>query len=109
MSVICNGCEEATGAGRPQDRSDWPIDSQSEQYRCEAVLREACECLKIPGRFTSVSAWTDLVAQGDSGGVASSKWLIEHLLRAENTDRAIRSVSHQMYAGRTGETEKIVR
>ena len=41
------------------------------------------------------SAWTDLMAQGTSS-TASSKWLIEHLLREEQTDRAMRSVSHQM-------------
>ena len=46
-----------------------------------------------------VSAWTDLVALGDAG-VASSKWLIEHLLQAEHTDRAMRSISHQMKAAR---------
>ena len=32
--------------------------------------------------------------------MASSKWLIEHLLRAEYTDRAMRSVSHQMTAAK---------
>lgn len=46
-----------------------------------------------------VSAWTDLLAQGEDS-VASSKWLIEHLLRAEYTDRAMRSVSHQMTAAK---------
>ena len=46
-----------------------------------------------------VSAWTDLVALGDAG-VSSSKWLIEHLLQAEHTDRAMRSISHQMNAAR---------
>jgi DNA replication protein DnaC len=46
-----------------------------------------------------VSAWTDLLEQGESM-VASSKWLIEHLLRAEHTDRAMRSVSHQMNAAK---------
>ena len=44
-------------------------------------------------------AWTDLVAQGEHV-VSSSKWLIEHLLRAEHTDRAMRSVSHQMNAAK---------
>ena len=33
-------------------------------------------------------AWTDLVAQGASS-TASSRWLIEHLLQAETTDRAM--------------------
>lgn len=46
-----------------------------------------------------VSAWNDLVALGESG-VATSKWLIEHLLQAEHTDRAMRSISHQMKAAR---------
>ncbi len=45
------------------------------------------------------SAWTDLMAQG-STSIESSKWLIEHLLQAETTDRAMRSVSHQMSAAK---------
>ena len=46
-----------------------------------------------------VGAWTDLMAQGESQ-VASSKWLIEHLLQAEHTDRSMRSISHQMKAAK---------
>ncbi len=46
-----------------------------------------------------VAAWSDLMAQGESS-TASSKWLIEHLLQAEHTDRAMRSVSHQMHAAK---------
>ncbi len=50
-------------------------------------------------------AWADLVEQGkilgqESAGLDSSRWLIEHLLQAEGTDRAMRSVSHQMHAAR---------
>ena len=41
------------------------------------------------------SAWTDLMTQG-AASTESSRWLIEHLLQAETTDRAMRSVSHQM-------------
>ena len=48
--------------------------------------------LRLHGMAT---AWTDLMAQGGSS-VTTSKWLIEHLLREEHTDRAMRSVSHQM-------------
>jgi DNA replication protein DnaC len=44
-------------------------------------------------------AWAELAEQGDAG-IGSSRWLIEHLLQAENTDRAMRSVSHQMHAAR---------
>ncbi len=45
-------------------------------------------------------AWADLVEQGGSSGVESSRWLLEHLLQAEATDRAMRSVSHQMHVAR---------
>ena len=45
-------------------------------------------------------AWADLVELGGNAGIESSRWLIEHLLQAEGTDRAIRSVSHQMHAAK---------
>ena len=45
-------------------------------------------------------AWADLVEQGGGAGVESSRWLIEHLLQAEGTDRAMRSVSHQMHTAK---------
>ena len=45
-------------------------------------------------------AWADLVEQGGNAGIDTSRWLIEHLLQAESTDRAMRSVSHQMHAAR---------
>lgn len=45
-------------------------------------------------------AWGDLVEQGGSAGLDSSRWLIEHLLQAEGTDRAMRSISHQMHAAK---------
>ena len=45
-------------------------------------------------------AWADLVEQGGNAGIEASRWLIEHLLQAEGTDRAMRSVSHQMKAAR---------
>jgi DNA replication protein DnaC len=40
-------------------------------------------------------AWAELMAQGESS-TATSRWLIEHLLQEEHTDRAMRSVRHQM-------------
>ena len=46
------------------------------------------------------SAWADLVEQGTHPGLDTSRWLIEHLLQAETTDRAMRSVSHQMHAAK---------
>ena len=45
--------------------------------------------------YGMVSAWTDLMAQGATS-TESVKWLIEHLLQAENNDRGMRSIRHQM-------------
>jgi len=40
-------------------------------------------------------AWEELAAGG-----GTSRWLIEHLLQAERTDRALRSIGYQMHAAR---------
>jgi len=45
-------------------------------------------------------AWSDLVEQGTNTDLDASRWLLEHLLQAESTDRAMRSVNHQMHAAR---------
>lgn len=45
-------------------------------------------------------AWSDLVEQRTNAGLDSSRLLLDHLLQAEDTDRAMRSVSHQMHAAR---------
>jgi DNA replication protein DnaC len=62
-------------------------------------MRDLIVELKALRLHGMASAWTDLQAQGESG-LAASTWLIEHLLQAENTDRALRSVSHQMHAAK---------
>jgi DNA replication protein DnaC len=45
-------------------------------------------------------AWADLNEQGDCSEAASSRWLLEHLLQAEVTDRAMRSVNYQMHTAK---------
>ena len=48
-------------------------------------------------------AWTDLTAQEGvptDVGLQTSRWLIEHLLQAEHTQRAMASVRHQMKAAK---------
>ena len=62
--------------------------------RCDVTTE-----LKELRLYGMVGAWADLMTQGETS-IASSKWLIEHLLQAENTDRAMRSVSHQLKAAR---------
>jgi DNA replication protein DnaC len=46
------------------------------------------------------SAWGDLMAQGGGASIEPSRWLIEHLLQAEDVDRHMRSIAHQMKAAR---------
>ncbi len=62
-------------------------------------MRDVTTELKELRLHGMVGAWTDLVALGTSSTEAS-KWLIEHLLQAEHTDRAMRSVRHQMNAAK---------
>ena len=44
-------------------------------------------------------ARVDLTEQRAIGALEASRWLLEHLLEAENTDRVIRSVRHQLNTG----------
>ncbi|NMM38344.1 MAG: ATP-binding protein [Glaciimonas sp.] len=62
-------------------------------------MRDVAKELKDLRLYGMVSAWMDLMEQGETS-TASSKWLIEHLLQAENTDRGMRSIRHQMTAAK---------
>lgn len=46
------------------------------------------------------SGYAELLENGGEATISSSQWLIEHLLKAETTDRAMRSVRYQMQAAR---------
>jgi DNA replication protein DnaC len=46
------------------------------------------------------AAWADLTEQGGDTTLAASRWLVEHLLQAEEADRAMRSIAHQMKSAR---------
>ena len=52
----------------------------------------ACTAWPAPGPIWSSKAATP--------ASTASRWLLEHLLQAETTDRAMRSVSHQMHAAK---------
>ena len=62
-------------------------------------MRDVAAELKDLRLHGMVDAWAELMAQGESS-YASSQWLIEHLLRAENNDRGMRSIIHQMNAAK---------
>ena len=59
-------------------------------------MRELIAELKGLRLHGMACAWAELVEQGGSAAVESSRWLLEHLLQAESTDRAMRSVRYQM-------------
>ena len=63
-------------------------------------MRDLAVELKQMRLHGMAGAWTDLVEQGTHPGLDTSRWLLEHLLQAETTDRALRSVNHQMHAAR---------
>lgn len=46
------------------------------------------------------AAWAELTTQGGASALDSSRWLIEHLLQAEDVDRHLRSIAHQMKTAR---------
>lgn len=46
------------------------------------------------------SGYAELLENGGEATIGSSQWLLEHLLKAETTDRAMRSVRYQMQAAR---------
>ena len=63
------------------------------------MRRDVATELKELRLLGMAGAWTDLLAQGGLQ-IAASKWLMEHMLQAEHTDRAMRSISHQMKVAR---------
>jgi DNA replication protein DnaC len=65
-----------------------------------SAMRDLIVELKALRLHGMAGAWSDLVEQGANAGVDASRWLLEHLLEAESTDRAMRSVSHQMHSAK---------
>ena len=63
-------------------------------------MRDITAELKALRLYGMASAWSDLTAQGGHAALDTSRWLIEHLLQAESTDRGMRSISYQMKAAR---------
>jgi DNA replication protein DnaC len=63
-------------------------------------MRDVAVELKSLRLHGMAEAWTDLQSQGSATSLDSSRWLVEHLLQAETTERAMRSVSYQMHAAK---------
>lgn len=63
-------------------------------------MRELVTELKALRLYGMATAWADLLGHGQAPALESSRWLMEHLLNAETTDRAIRSIRYQMNAAK---------
>jgi DNA replication protein DnaC len=62
-------------------------------------MRDIAAELKDLRLYGMSGAWADLAANGDTG-LPTSRWLIEHLLQAEHTDRHARSIRYQMHTAK---------
>jgi DNA replication protein DnaC len=59
-------------------------------------MRDIAAELKGLRLYGMMSAWEEVAADSNSVGIQTSRWLIEHLLQAEHTDRHMRSINYQM-------------
>lgn len=62
-------------------------------------MRDITAELKALRLHGMAGAWVDLKDQGGSS-IETARWLIEHLVQAENTDRGLRSIRHQRIAAK---------
>jgi len=63
-------------------------------------MREIGAELKAMKLYGMASAWSEITANENDLGIQTSRWLIERLLEAERTDRAMRSIRYQMSSAR---------
>ena len=59
-------------------------------------MRDLAAELKALRLYGMAEAWAELAGPEHGAGVESSRWLLEHLLQAEATDRVMRSVRYQI-------------
>ncbi len=64
------------------------------------TMREVATELKDLRLYGMSSAWEDLVTQGNTVGLQTASWLVEHLLDMEHTDRAMRSIRYQLHSAK---------
>ena len=63
-------------------------------------MRDVAAELKELRLYGMAGAWEEVAADGNGVGVQTSRWLIEHLLQAEHTDRHMRSIRYQMHSAK---------
>jgi DNA replication protein DnaC len=60
------------------------------------AMRDVIAGLKSLRLHGMAQSWADLNEQGTIASVESSRWVLEHLLQAEDTDRGLRSIRYQL-------------
>jgi DNA replication protein DnaC len=65
-------------------------------------MRDVAQELKALRLHGMASAWTDITAPGapTASDAQPCRWLLEHLLQAEEADRLVRSTAHQMHSAK---------
>jgi len=63
-------------------------------------MREVIAEFKALRLHGMAGAWADLQGLGQNGALEGAQWLVEHLLQAEQEDRTVRSVRHQILSAR---------
>ncbi|HEX8962723.1 MAG TPA: IS21-like element helper ATPase IstB [Rhodocyclaceae bacterium] len=63
-------------------------------------MRDVLAELKGLRLYGMANAWDEIAAGGDSEALQSSRWLVEHLLQAEQSDRHLRSIHYQMHTAK---------
>ncbi len=63
-------------------------------------MRDIAAELKSLRLYGMMGAWEEVSAGGNSTGIQTSRWLIEHLLQAEHADRHMRSINYQMHTAK---------
>jgi DNA replication protein DnaC len=63
-------------------------------------MRDVAAELKSLRLYGMMTAWEEIAVDSNSASMQTSRWLIEHLLQSEFTDRHMRSISYQMHSAR---------
>ena len=63
-------------------------------------MREIISEFKALKLYGMAAAWSELMSSGRQAAMEEARWLVEHLLEAEATDRDVRSIRYQMHAAK---------
>lgn len=63
-------------------------------------MRDIAAELKALRLYGMADAWSDVAADAGSTEIQSARWLIEHLLQAEHSDRHTRSIRYQLHSAK---------